>query len=355
MRIAWVDRGGAEAEGEPSPWALGLEAFPDGESALQAADCRDEPRLDCAVVAWSLPDMTAVEFLKRVADQWGAPKLPVILLLDDRAQLPEALDALGKGAQDYLFREGLTPAALEEAAGKAVARFKGCEDVHSRRALLEWKNRRLKSLIEQLPDVVSVIDRDRRYRYVNAAVARASGHPPEHYIGKTSLECSLGDELGALWDTKVAEVLGTGLETVFEFSCRGPEVSEPMRWYQVRLVPDGVSSGLPEAVLAVTTDVTRIKEANEALKRGQELLRRVIDGILAMVGVLTPDGVLVEANRPALVIAGLRPEDVLGKPFEQTYWWSYSPEIQERLRETMRRARAGETLRLRRRRPDRPE
>jgi PAS domain S-box-containing protein len=72
----------------------------------------------------------------------------------------------------------------------------------------------------------------------------------------------------------------------------------------------------------------------------------VIDGLFAFVGVLTPGGVLVEANRAALQAAGLRPEDVIGLPFEQTYWWSYSPEAQARLRDAVGRAARGESCRF---------
>ncbi len=35
---------------------------------------------------------------------------------------------------------------------------------------------------------------------------------------------------------------------------------------------------------------------------------------------MTPDGILTEANKTALNVAGLKPEEVLGKPFEEAYW-----------------------------------
>ena len=63
------------------------------------------------------------------------------------------------------------------------------------------------------------------------------------------------------------------------------------------------------------------------------------------VGLMTPQGILIEANRPALAAAGLRPEDVLGKPFEDTYWWAYSPDVQQQLREAIARAARGEASR----------
>ncbi len=54
---------------------------------------------------------------------------------------------------------------------------------------------------------------------------------------------------------------------------------------------------------------------------------------------------MLEANRPALAAAGLKPEDVLGKPFEETYWWAYSREVQQQLREAIVRAARGEASR----------
>jgi signal transduction histidine kinase len=80
--------------------------------------------------------------------------------------------------------------------------------------------------------------------------------------------------------------------------------------------------------------------------QSERLLHDVLDGLFAFVGVLTPEGTLVEANRAALQAASLRPEDVLGLPFEQTYWWSYSPDVQARLRAAIERAASGEPSRF---------
>src|ERR1035437_6031001 len=60
---------------------------------------------------------------------------------------------------------------------------------------------------------------------------------------------------------------------------------------------------------------------------------------------MTLEGILIEANWPALAAAGLKPEDVLGKPFEETYWWAYSKEVQQQLREAIARAARGEASR----------
>ena len=102
----------------------------------------------------------------------------------------------------------------------------------------------------------------------------------------------------------------------------------------------------PEQSSAATRPDGRRTRAETEPEQGGRLLHEVLDGLFAFVGLLTPDGTLVEANRAALEAAGLRAEDVVGLPFEQTYWWSYSPDVQARLRAAVERAAGGEPSRF---------
>ncbi len=43
-------------------------------------------------------------------------------------------------------------------------------------------------------------------------------------------------------------------------------------------------------------------------------------------------------------MADLKPEDVIGKPFEEAYWWSYSETVQAQLRDAIERARNGDVV-----------
>jgi len=97
----------------------------------------------------------------------------------------------------------------------------------------------------------------------------------------------------------------------------------------------------------VVQEVTARKQAEEALRQSERWLRDVIDnlGPQMFVGLMTLDGTLIEANKPALAAAGLKPEEVLGKPFDQTYWWSYSGRVQQQLRHAIERATRGEASR----------
>jgi PAS domain S-box-containing protein len=88
-------------------------------------------------------------------------------------------------------------------------------------------------------------------------------------------------------------------------------------------------------------DISDRKQGQEALIKSEQHLRNIMDSLVAMVGVLTPDGIVIEANRTALKAADLKIEDVKGKPFEECYWWSWSTEVQKSLRKAIQRAAAG--------------
>jgi PAS domain S-box-containing protein len=85
--------------------------------------------------------------------------------------------------------------------------------------------------------------------------------------------------------------------------------------------------------------------AEETIRASEQHLRNVLNSLFAFVGVMTPDGVLIEANRAALAAAALAPGDVLGKPFDETYWWSWSPDVQGQLRAAIVKAARGESSR----------
>jgi PAS domain S-box-containing protein len=103
--------------------------------------------------------------------------------------------------------------------------------------------------------------------------------------------------------------------------------------------------GSPDYFIAVVEDISQRKELADRLVDAEKHLRAVLDSMHAFVGVLSPDGILLEANRAALEAAGLRAEDVLGRSFEEAYWWSYDPEVQCQLRAAIERAARGEPSR----------
>jgi PAS domain S-box-containing protein len=92
-------------------------------------------------------------------------------------------------------------------------------------------------------------------------------------------------------------------------------------------------------------DASERRRAEQQVREDRERLHRILDSLFVFVGLFSPQGALVEVNRASLDTAGLEPEDVIGKPFETTFWWAHSPTEQARVKETLQRAARGETVR----------
>ena len=94
--------------------------------------------------------------------------------------------------------------------------------------------------------------------------------------------------------------------------------------------------------LSVARDVSDRVRAEEALRRSEQRFRATFHSQFQFIGLMSPAGTLLEANRSALVAAGVSEADVLGKPFWETAWWTHDRDQQERLKLAVRRAAGGE-------------
>jgi len=97
--------------------------------------------------------------------------------------------------------------------------------------------------------------------------------------------------------------------------------------------------------IAVVRDIAERKRAEEVRRESERRLRDILDNVVAFVGLLSTDGWLLEINRAPLAAASLGRDDVIGKPFHECYWWSYSAEVQAQLQRAIRQAAAGENTR----------
>ncbi|MFE4106879.1 PAS domain-containing protein, partial [Almyronema epifaneia] len=112
-----------------------------------------------------------------------------------------------------------------------------------------------------------------------------------------------------------------------------------------QLTPERLQAALQAAQPGQLLQAADAKASSSQKQQSERQLRRILDSLFSFVGVMRPDGVLIEANQTALAAASLQPQEVLGLPFEQTYWWSYSPAVQTRLKAAIARAASGEVMR----------
>lgn len=80
----------------------------------------------------------------------------------------------------------------------------------------------------------------------------------------------------------------------------------------------------------------------ESLTEREAKLTALTNFSIGFAGLLDPEGRVVFANQAALAAVGQSAEQILGRPFPETAWWSHDSAQQERLRKAIAAAAAGQ-------------
>lgn len=111
-------------------------------------------------------------------------------------------------------------------------------------------------------------------------------------------------------------------------------------------------AGNPMRMAGVLMDISESKRqeaerqwAEQALRESERKFRAIFDQTFELLGVLTLDGIVLEANQAALDSIGARRSEIIGKPFWDTPWWSHSAAAQEHLKQAIAQAATGQFIR----------
>ena len=111
--------------------------------------------------------------------------------------------------------------------------------------------------------------------------------------------------------------------------------------------PVQIGSDLRQVLTHAATLLGLVIERGRAqvgLRESERRFRAIFDQSYQLIGLMEPDGTLIEANQTAVQFAGLMLDDVVGKKFWDTYWWQISPATQAQLKSAVARAARGELV-----------
>ncbi|MDF1728607.1 MAG: PAS domain-containing protein [Sulfitobacter sp.] len=169
---------------------------------------------------------------------------------------------------------------------------------------------------------------DLEWTFVNKAAGKVIGRDPLELVGRRLLVEMPGNKDEGLFDAYV-EVIETGEIWQNEFHYNHGGINA---WFRTTAARSGDGLALSFA------------DISEA-RKGEERLRHLIDGVLAFVGVLSTDGVLLEVNEPAVLISGVDRDQLIGTPFWDCPWWDIDAATKKRLKAAVAKAVRGERIR----------
>ncbi len=117
------------------------------------------------------------------------------------------------------------------------------------------------------------------------------------------------------------------------------------RWIAVRGEVVRSEWGQVTGLRGTALDITERCLIERALRLSEARFRAIFNSTVQFIGVMWPDGTVVDVNETALAFGGLKSVDVIGLPAWETYWFDGRPAVQEKLRQAIACAARGELIR----------
>lgn len=301
--------------------------------------------------------VTAVDSDPRV----GADDLPAYRATTIQAVICVPLHKGGKFTAAMAVHQKVprhwTPAEVQLVVTVVARCWEALERAYVARTLRE-SEARYRAIVEATPECVKLLDPEGRLLQMNpAGLAMLEADGPEAALGRCVYDVIAPEYRDRFRDLNERVCRGERGTLGFEIiGLRGTR-----RYMETNAVPLP-SPGGGFTQLAVTRDVTERVAAERSLKESEERYRQAAAAAATaaeanakfraffeqgtnFAGVLTLDGMVVEANRLCLDACGFAREEVIGRPFWECGWWDQSTALVDMVRAACHQAAGGRMFR----------
>jgi PAS domain S-box-containing protein len=98
--------------------------------------------------------------------------------------------------------------------------------------------------------------------------------------------------------------------------------------------------------LIILRDISERLRTARRLEESERRFRAIFNSTYQFIGLLDPEGTVLEVNQTALDYFGDNNTDIVGKLFWETPWWTHSPQLQKRLKDGIMEAARGKLVRF---------
>ncbi len=215
-------------------------------------------------------------------------------------------------------------------------------DITSRKqaeAALRESEERYRTVIDTASEGWWVVDQNLRTVEVNEALCRMLEVRRDDLVGRSPVEFAKPSQREIFESHLVRSEIGDhhSFEVVLRTE-HGREIE-----FQVNSTALRDTKHHQSGSFAFYTDITARKVAERASRENEIRYRAVFNQTYQFMGILEPDGTVVEINQTALDFISEPREGVVGKAFWEAPWWNHSVDAQESLRKCIAKAATGRT------------
>lgn len=185
---------------------------------------------------------------------------------------------------------------------------------HSERHLMQQvaaSEERYRRIVETAQEGIVQVDREGRCALVNQRMADILGYSVAEMQGQPMLTFIAEDEQAMAWARLRRRLQDNHAHLQYDLKCRRKDGS--VAWLLISANPLTDASGEVIGALAMATDITDRKQAEEKLKRSEEQYRRIVETAQEGIMVLDPDARLTYVNQFMALMLGYAVEEMRGE------------------------------------------
>src|SRR5580704_6715706 len=212
-----------------------------------------------------MPGISGHDFLRRVKEISAATRL----MMSGHADMNALAEAVNSGQIFAYIAKPWEPLQLKAQVAAAVVHFKLVQEVEHERGLV-------RALMEGIPDLIYLKDRQLRFTRVNRAHARTLGaKEPAECVGKTDSDF-FNSEDALRWRSQEEEIVRSGRPQV---DCT-EQIQNPwgtVSWMSTTRIPIFDRRMQLSGVAGISRDITVLKNSEEMLREQNEHNRLIIE------------------------------------------------------------------------------
>lgn len=248
---------------------------------------------------------------------------------------------------DRLFLQQILPYNNQrDVLEGAIINFVEMTGIRKAEARADRSEALFQTIYEQSPVGFPMVDLDGTVTKVNPGLCLMFAHLEEELVGSNVLDWFHPNDKDEYLGNFEKMVANEGLNFAhFHFFARCFHRSGTTLYLQTDTKLVAGDTGSPPYVSIVIQDVTATHRAREALQEIEKRFGAIFHSMYQFIGLLSINGTLLEVNKTALTFGGLQRDDVIGKPFWEALWWCGDDARVKQLKESIKLAAAGETVR----------
>ncbi|HVG17485.1 MAG TPA: PAS domain S-box protein, partial [Blastocatellia bacterium] len=216
----------------------------------------------------------------------------------------------------------ITTSVLSDEDGRFIgllALLREAADHKKAEGALRPSEAELRRVTDHAPVFIAHCDKDQRFRFVNEGYAARLGLQPDDLIGKT-----VWDVLGVkAYDTFRQHIDAALSGQKVEFEAEVPYERIGRRVMHCSYVPEIDESGEVRGWVAVVTDITERRQAQEALRQSEERFAKAFEASpLALTITSLKTGRLLEVNETFARLTGYTREEAIGRTTLELGLWT---------------------------------